>query len=74
MEASTSKAKAGAGAGTKGTGEETVLPIPDLTLAQDVFVLTQAKCKHLHQQARTHLAHGIEKDGTSLSVTIYGYL
>merc|ERR1712093_945187 len=42
--------------------EETVLPIPDLSLAQHRFILSQDKLKHLHDASKKALKEGIEKD------------
>ncbi|TFY58539.1 hypothetical protein EVG20_g8111 [Dentipellis fragilis] len=42
--------------------EETVLPIPNLSLAQDFFILKQPAFDHLHEHARHDLLAGIEAD------------
>ncbi|CAD6577344.1 MAG: hypothetical protein CYPHOPRED_000218 [Cyphobasidiales sp. Tagirdzhanova-0007] len=44
------------------TSEEVVLPIPDLALAQERFILSQSKLSHLHDAAKKKLKEGIERD------------
>ncbi|KAF9220127.1 PCI-domain-containing protein [Gyrodon lividus] len=42
--------------------DETVLPIPNLSLAQHFFTLISPSLKHLHDNARTALLEGIKAD------------
>ncbi|KAI0823540.1 PCI-domain-containing protein [Trametes gibbosa] len=42
--------------------EDTVLPIPNLSLAQNYFVLSTPSLNHLHQNARKELLAGIQAD------------
>jgi len=49
---------------------EVVLPIPNLTIPQNVFVLSNAKLVHLHENARNQLLEGIKADG--MSGILYG--
>ncbi|KAH9848841.1 PCI-domain-containing protein [Lenzites betulinus] len=42
--------------------EDTVLPIPNLSLAQNYFVLSTPSLEHLHQNARKDLLAGIQAD------------
>ena len=42
--------------------EENVLPIPNLALPQECFVLQQSSLSHLHDTARVALLRGIEAD------------
>lgn len=44
--------------------EEVVLPIPNLELPQQQFVLSQPQFSHLHDEARRKLLEGIEADST----------
>ena len=44
--------------------EEVVLPIPNLKLAQNYFVLSSPHLAHLHDDARKVLLEGIKADGT----------
>ena len=46
-------------------GEELVLPIPRLVLAQHQFTLSTPELSHLHDEARKALLEGIEADRTS---------
>jgi len=43
--------------------EEEVLPIPNLLIAQNLFVLSSPNLKRLHEKARTELVEGIKADG-----------
>lgn len=45
--------------------EDTVLPIPNLVLAQEYFVLSTSSLAHLHNDARKSLLEGIQADRTS---------
>ena len=45
--------------------EEVVLPIPNLTLPQHYYILSQPGLTHLHNDSRKALVEGIEKDGMS---------
>ena len=42
--------------------EENVLPIPNLALPQECFVLQQLSLSHLHDRARVALLQGIKAD------------
>ena len=42
--------------------EDVVLPIPNLTLPQNLFVLSQPHLAHLHENARKELLEGIQAD------------
>ena len=42
--------------------DDAVLPIPNLTLAQDYFVLSSPSLAHLHEGARKSLLEGIQAD------------
>src|SRR5258708_27070686 len=42
--------------------EENVLPIPNLALPQECFVLQQPSLSHLHESARVALLEGIKAD------------
>lgn len=42
--------------------EDLVFPFPNLELPQDTFVLSLPSLSHLHDNARTHLLAGIQKD------------
>ncbi|TFK17018.1 hypothetical protein FA15DRAFT_661753 [Coprinopsis marcescibilis] len=42
--------------------EETVLPIPNLALSQNLFVLSTPSLGHLHDKARADLLAGIRAD------------
>ena len=42
--------------------DDAVLPIPNLTLAQDYFVLSSPSLAHLHENARKSLLEGIQAD------------
>ena len=44
--------------------EEVVLPIPNLKLAQNYFVLSSPHLSHLHDGARKELLEGIKADRT----------
>ena len=45
--------------------DDAVLPIPNLALAQDYFVLSTPSLAHLHENARKSLLEGIQADRTS---------
>ena len=45
--------------------DDLVLPIPNLTLAQDYFILSSPSLAHLHQNSRKSLLEGIQADRTS---------
>ena len=49
--------------------EEVVLPIPNLKLAQNYFVLSSPHLAHLHDDARKVLLEGIKADGTYSTTT-----
>ena len=42
--------------------DDAVLPIPNLALAQDYFVLSTPSLAHLHENARKSLLEGIQAD------------
>ena len=42
--------------------DDAVLPIPNLALAQDYFVLSSPSLAHLHENARKSLLEGIQAD------------
>ena len=42
--------------------DEVVLPIPNLELAQQLFILSSQALKHLHDEARQKLVDGIKTD------------
>jgi 26S proteasome regulatory subunit N7 len=44
---------------------ELILPIPNLTISQNLFVLSNAKLTHLHENARNQLLEGLKADGMS---------
>jgi 26S proteasome regulatory subunit N7 len=44
-------------------GEDDVLPIPNLSVAQYYFTLTNPKLAHLHAEASLNLLKAIEADG-----------
>jgi 26S proteasome regulatory subunit N7 len=44
--------------------DEVVLPIPNLTIPQNLFVLSNPALKHLHDNARKDLLEGIKADRT----------
>ena len=48
--------------------DDTVLPIPNLALAQDYFVLSSPSLSHLHENARKSLLEGIQADRKCVSV------
>jgi 26S proteasome regulatory subunit N7 len=50
--------------------EEVVLPIPNLTLPQNLYVLSNPALKHLHENARSKLLEGIKADGTRFLLLI----
>lgn len=51
---------------TTGAGDEAApLPIPNLALPQHYFQLAQPSLTHLHEESKTSLIAGIEKDGES---------
>jgi 26S proteasome regulatory subunit N7 len=41
---------------------ELILPIPNLTISQNLFVLSNAKLTHLHENARNQLLDGLKAD------------
>ena len=43
-------------------GDDLVLPIPNLSLAQDYFVLSSPSLAHLHEDTRKSLLEGIQAD------------
>ena len=43
-------------------GDDIVLPIPNLDLPQCAFTLSTPSLAHLHDEARTELLKGIQKD------------
>jgi 26S proteasome regulatory subunit N7 len=43
-------------------GDDIVLPIPNLDLPQCAFTLSIPSLGHLHDEARTELLKGIQKD------------
>lgn len=49
--------------------DDTILPIPNLSLSQHVFTLLSPSLRHLHDNARTQLLDGIKADSTSISCT-----
>jgi len=40
-----------------------ILPIPNLTIPQNLFVLSNTKLTHLHENARNQLLEGLKADG-----------
>ena len=42
--------------------DDLVLPIPNLTLAQDYFILSSPSLAHLHEKARKSLLEGVQAD------------
>ena len=42
--------------------DDIVLPIPNLTLPQNLFTLSTPSLAHLHENARTELLQGIQTD------------
>ena len=50
--------------------DDAVLPIPNLTLAQDYFVLSSPSLAHLHENARKSLLEGIQADRAHLLVIL----
>ena len=44
--------------------DDAVFPIPNLSLAQNYFVLSSPSLAHLHESARKSLLEGIEADRT----------
>ncbi len=47
--------------------DELIRPIPNLTIPQNVFVLSNSKLMHLHENARDKLLDGIKADGMSVT-------
>ena len=45
--------------------EDVVLPIPNLALPQNLFVLSQPHLAHLHENARKELLEGVQADRMS---------
>lgn len=43
--------------------EEVVLPIPNLAVPQNLYVLSNPALKHLHEKAKKELLEGIKADG-----------
>jgi len=43
--------------------EEVVVPVPNLSLPQNLYVLNTPNLKHLHDAARKELIEGIKADG-----------
>lgn len=43
--------------------DEIVLPIPNLTIPDKVFILSNPSLKHLHANALKELVEGIKADG-----------
>lgn len=52
--------------GTTAMSEDAVLPIPNLGLAQNYFVLSTPSLEHLQQDARKELLEGIQADRTCI--------
>jgi 26S proteasome regulatory subunit N7 len=46
---------------------EPILPLPNLTIPQNLFVLSNTKLTHLHENARNQLLEGIKADGMSVT-------
>lgn len=44
--------------------DEVVLPIPNLTIPQNLFVLSNTNLEHLQDNARKLLLDGIKADGS----------
>ena len=42
--------------------DDAVLPIPNLALAQDYFILSSPSLAHLHEGSRKSLLEGIQAD------------
>lgn len=42
---------------------EPILPIPNLTIPQNFFVISNAKLTHLHENARNQLIESLKADG-----------
>ncbi|PPQ85741.1 hypothetical protein CVT26_005191, partial [Gymnopilus dilepis] len=42
--------------------DEVVLPIPNLTIPQNLFILSNPALTHLHENARKELLEGIKAD------------
>lgn len=53
--------------------DEVVLPIPNLTIPQNLFVLSNPALKHLHDNARKDLLEGIKADRTHSFIYIPGF-
>lgn len=50
--------------------DEVVLPIPNLQLPQNLFLLSNPSCSELHEKARKELLDGIKADsGSETSIT-----
>lgn len=56
--------------GPTAMSEDAVLPIPNLGLAQNYFVLSTPSLDHLQQDARKELLEGIQADRTCISYRI----
>lgn len=50
--------------------EDAVLPIPNLGLAQNYFVLSTPSLEHLQQDARKELLEGIQADRTCIALCL----
>ena len=46
--------------------DEVVLPIPDLRMPQNLFILSNPLLTHLHSDARKELLEGIKADRQSI--------
>jgi 26S proteasome regulatory subunit N7 len=46
--------------------DEHIVPIPDLTIPQNLFIVSNAKLTHLHEKARDQLLECIKTNGMSL--------
>ena len=44
---------------------EHILPIPNLTIPQNLFILSNKKLTHLHEDARNKLLDDLKADGKS---------
>lgn len=43
--------------------DEHIPPIPNLTIPQNLFIVSSQKLTHLHEDARNKLLEGIKADG-----------
>jgi 26S proteasome regulatory subunit N7 len=50
--------------------DEIVLPIPNLAIPQNLFVLSNPLLTHLHSDARKELLEGIKADRQSISFSL----